>query len=87
VLGPVFMFSAPGVVSRGNEGVGSCFHVLRSRTHFQRYRVRQIPYSYFARSDSFLVLPRASVPVFMFCVPGLIFGGIEGVSGTLNPKP
>jgi hypothetical protein len=80
----VFIFCAPGVVSIGTGNVGSRLNVLRSRTHFQRYRVRQVPYSYFARSDSFLVLPRASVPVFMFCVPGLIFGGIEGVGSRLN---
>jgi hypothetical protein len=34
VLGPVFMFSAPGLVFGDTEGVRSCFHVLRSRTHF-----------------------------------------------------
>jgi hypothetical protein len=34
VSGPSFMFCAPRVVSRGIEGVRSCFHVLRSRTCF-----------------------------------------------------
>jgi hypothetical protein len=34
VMCPVFMFCAPGIVSRSTEGVGSRFHVLRSRTRF-----------------------------------------------------
>jgi hypothetical protein len=33
-LGPVFMFCAPGLILSGSEGVGSCFHVLRSRDPF-----------------------------------------------------
>jgi hypothetical protein len=35
--GPVFMFCAPRLVFGGIEGVGSRFHVLRSRAHFGRY--------------------------------------------------
>jgi hypothetical protein len=35
--GPVFMFYAFGLVFGGTEGIGSRFHVLRSRTHFRRY--------------------------------------------------
>jgi hypothetical protein len=31
---PVFIFSAPGYVFGGTEGVESRFHVLRSRTRF-----------------------------------------------------
>jgi hypothetical protein len=38
VPGPIFMFCAPGVVSRGTEGFGHHLYVLRSRTHFRRYR-------------------------------------------------
>jgi hypothetical protein len=34
--GPFFMFCATGLVIGGTEGVGSCFHVLRSRTRFRR---------------------------------------------------
>jgi hypothetical protein len=60
-------------------GVGSLFHVLRSRTHFRRYRVRRVPFSCFALPYSFSAVSRASRPVFMFCVPGLVFGAIEGV--------
>jgi hypothetical protein len=33
--GPVFMLCAHGRVFGGNEGVGSRFHVLRSRTNFR----------------------------------------------------
>jgi hypothetical protein len=77
--GPFYMFCVPGLVFEGTVGVGSRFHVLRSRTHFRRYRERRVPFSCFARSDGFSAVPRASGPVFMFCVPGLIFGSIDGV--------
>jgi hypothetical protein len=72
--GPVFMFCAPGLVFAGTEGVGSSFHVLRSRTRFRRFRGRQVPFSCFAIPDSFSTVRRASGPVFMFCAPGLVFG-------------
>jgi hypothetical protein len=42
--GPVFMICAPGLVFGGTEGVVSRFHVLRSRTHFRRYRGRRVPF-------------------------------------------
>jgi hypothetical protein len=57
----------------------SRFHVLRSRTRFRRYRGRPLPFSYFARPNSFSTAPGASSPVFMFCAPRLVFGGTEGV--------
>jgi hypothetical protein len=76
----VFMFCAPGLVFGDSEGVGSHFQVLRNRTHFWRYRGRRLPFSCFALPDSFSAQPRASAPVFMFCAPGLAFGGTEGVS-------
>jgi hypothetical protein len=79
VSGPVFMFCPPGLIFGGSEGVGSCFHVLRSRTRFRRFRGRQVPFSCFACPDSFSTVPMASVPIFMFCAPGLIFGCTEGV--------
>jgi hypothetical protein len=80
-----FMFCAFGLVFGGNEGVRSRFLVLCSRIHFRRFRVGQVPFSCFARrelpraSGPFSELPRASGPFFMFCTPGLIFGGTEGV--------
>jgi hypothetical protein len=49
--GPVFMFCAPGLVFGSTEGVGSRFHILRSRTRFRRYRGRRVPFSCFALLD------------------------------------
>jgi hypothetical protein len=77
--GPIFMICAPGLVFGGVEGVRSFFHVLRSRTHFQRYRGRQVPFSSFARTHSFSAVPRASGPTFMFYARRFVFGGTEGV--------
>jgi hypothetical protein len=73
------MFCAPGLVFAGTEGDGYRFHVLRSRTRFQRYRGRLVPFSYFACLNSFSSAPGPSAPVFMFCYPGLVFDGSEGV--------
>jgi hypothetical protein len=77
--GPVFMFCAPGLNFGSTVGVGSRLHVLRSWTHFRRYRGHRVPFSCFALPDSFSPVPSASGPVFMYCAPGLIFGGTEGV--------
>jgi hypothetical protein len=74
----VFMFFALGHVFCGAEGVRSRFHVLNSRTRFRRYRGRRVPSSCFACPDSFSAETRASTPVFMFCVPGIVFDGTEG---------
>jgi hypothetical protein len=73
--GPVFMFCVPVLIFGGTECVGSCFHVLRSRTRFRRYRGRQLPFSCCTLQDSFLAVSRVSSPVFMFCAPRLVFGG------------
>jgi hypothetical protein len=54
------------------EGVGSRFLVLWSRTRFRWCRLGRVPFSCFARSDSFSAVPRASGP-------GLIFGSTECV--------
>jgi hypothetical protein len=77
--GPVFMFCAPGLVFCGAECVGSRFHVLRSRIHFRWYRRHRVPFSCFARPDSFSAVRRASGPVLMFCTPEIIFSGTEDV--------
>jgi hypothetical protein len=77
--GPVFIFCAHGLIFGGTEGVSSHFHVLLARTRFRRYRGRRVPFSCLALPYSFSAVPRASGPVFMFCAPGLIFGGTEGV--------
>jgi hypothetical protein len=76
---PFFMFCAPGLVCSDTEDVGSLFHVLRSRTRFQPYRGRPVPFSSFLLPDMFSVEPRASGPVFMFSVPGLVLIGTVGV--------
>jgi hypothetical protein len=76
---PVFMFFAPVPVFGGTEGVGSCFQVLRSRTHFRRYRGRRVPICCFACMESFSAVPRASGPVSVFCAPELVFDGSKGV--------
>jgi hypothetical protein len=78
-LGLVFMFNALELVFCGFEGVGFRFHVLRSLTCFRRCEGCRVPFPSFALSDSFSAIPRASGPVFMFCAPGLVFGGSEGV--------
>jgi hypothetical protein len=77
--GPVFMFCALRLIFGGTKGVVSGFHVLHAQTNFRRYRGRQVPFSYFARPDSFSAVSMASGPVFMFCAPGLVFSGTEGV--------
>jgi hypothetical protein len=45
VSGLVFMFCVPGLIFDGTEGVGCRFHVLRSQTHFRRYRGRRVLFS------------------------------------------
>jgi hypothetical protein len=76
---PVLMFCAPGIVFGDAEGVVSLFHVFHAQTRFRRFRGRRLPFSCFARPDSFSEVPRASCPVFMFCVPRVVFGCTEGV--------
>jgi hypothetical protein len=79
-VGSIFhIFFAPGLIFGDTEGVGSRFHVLSARTRFRRYRGRRVPFSCFAHSDSFSMVPRASGPVNRFCAPGLVFGGTGGV--------
>jgi hypothetical protein len=75
--GPVFKFCALELVFDGTKGVCSCFHVLCSRTHIRRYKGRRLPFSCFAFPELFPAVSRASGLVFMFCAPGLIFGGTE----------
>jgi hypothetical protein len=81
--GPFLTFYAPGLILSGTDGVGSLFHVLRSRTHFRWYGGHQVPFSCFALPDSFSAIPRASGPFFMFCAPRLVFGDTRGVGSCL----
>jgi hypothetical protein len=83
-LGTVFRFCAPGLIFDGTEGVVSSFHVLRSRTRFRRYRQRRVQFLCFALPDSFSAVPRASCLVFMFCAPGPVFGGTDGVRSSFH---
>jgi hypothetical protein len=80
--GPVFMFCTSILVFGGTKGVGSYFHVLRTHNHFRRFQVPRVLFSCFVLrdsfQDSFSALPGASGPVFLFCSPGLIFGGTDG---------
>jgi hypothetical protein len=82
--GPIFFLCAPGPVSGGTEGVGSRFHVLLSRAHFGLYRGRQVQFPCFALSDSYSTEPWTPGPVFMFCAPGIVFGGIEGIGSCFH---
>jgi hypothetical protein len=63
--GPVFIFCASELVFGGTEGVRSCFHVLRSHTHFVPYRGRRVPFTCFAFPDCFSAVPRASNSFFI----------------------
>jgi hypothetical protein len=81
------MFCAPVLIFGGTEGVGSRFHVLPSRTHFQWWRGRRVPFSCFALPDTFSALPRASGPVFMFCRHRLVLGGTEVVGTHFHVLP
>jgi hypothetical protein len=76
--GPIFMFCAPKLIFRRSRGDGSCFHVLLVVICFWRYRGRRVSFSCFALRDIFSTVPRASAPIFMFCTPGLVFGGNVG---------
>jgi hypothetical protein len=79
VIESCFNVFASGHILGGAEGVRPRFHVLHSRTRFQRFRGRQVSFSCFASSHSFSTMRRASGPVFMFCAPGHVFAGSEGV--------
>jgi hypothetical protein len=85
--GPVLTFYEPGLISGGTEGVGSCFHVLLSRTSFRLFRESRVPFSCFALPDSFPAVLRASGPVFTFCAPGLIFDGTGCVASCFHILP
>jgi hypothetical protein len=69
----------PRLTFGGTSCVGSRYLILRSRTRFRRLRGRRVPFSCFTRLDSFSAVPRASGLVSLFCAPGLVFGGTEGI--------
>jgi hypothetical protein len=78
------MFCPPELIFGGTEGVGSRFHVMRSRTHFRRYLERRVHFSCFSIPDSFSAVPIVLGPVFMFSAPGLVFGDTEGVGSCFH---
>jgi hypothetical protein len=82
--GQVFYVLRARLFFGGNEGVEFRFCVLRSRTRLRRFHGRRVPFSCFARPNSFLTGPRASDPVFMFSAPRYVFGGVEAVSSYVH---
>jgi hypothetical protein len=83
-LGLVFMFSTPKLVFGGTEVAESTFHALRSEIHFRRYRGREVWFSCFTLPDPFSAVKLASGPVFIFCAPGPVLGGINGVGSNFH---
>jgi hypothetical protein len=83
-LGPIFLFCTPGLVFCDTDGVRSRFDVLRNRTCFRQYRGCRVPFTCYARPDSFSAVSRASCPVFIFYAPGLVFGGTGGVGSRFH---
>jgi hypothetical protein len=73
------MFCAPGFFLGVTDDVGSHFHVLRSRTRFERYRGRRVPFSCFALPDSFSTVARTFGLVGIFCAPKHVFSGNKGM--------
>jgi hypothetical protein len=84
---PFTCFVLSDSFSGGTGGVGSLFLVLRAQTRFRRYRGSRVPFSCVVRPDSFSAVPRASGLVFIFCVPGLVFGVTEGFGYRFHVLP
>jgi hypothetical protein len=83
-LASVYMFCAPELVFGGTDGVGSRFHVLRSRARFRLCEGCLAQFSCFALSVLFSAVRRASGPVFMFCAPVLVFDSTEDVGSRFH---
>jgi hypothetical protein len=75
----IFMFCALRLIFDDTLGVGSRFHILRSRNLFRRYRKWPVHVSLFTLPDTFSTVPSAACPVFMFCAPERVFDGTEGL--------
>jgi hypothetical protein len=54
---PEFMFCAPELIFGGTEVIRSHFLILRSWSHFRRYRQRRVPFSFFALTFLFSTVP------------------------------
>jgi hypothetical protein len=59
----------------------SCFPLSDS---FSAVLRRRVMFSCFAPPDSFSAVEGASGPIFMFCAPGLVFGGTRGVGSSFH---
>jgi hypothetical protein len=79
-MGAVFMFSAPGLIFDGIEGVGSRFHVLRSRTRFRRYRGRRSRFHVLRARTHFQRYRGRRVPFSCFVRPDS-FSAVSRASG------
>jgi hypothetical protein len=49
-----------------------------------RYRERRVPFSCFALPDQFSAVPRAPVPLYIFCSPGAVFDANEEVGSRFH---
>jgi hypothetical protein len=83
---PFSCFALPNSFCMVPKGIGFGIHVLHSQPHFLRYRGRRVLFSCFALPDSISIVMRmfpglvfgdteGAWPLFLFCAPGLIFGG------------
>jgi hypothetical protein len=76
--------SASGLIFDGTEKAKFSFHILRSQTHFERYRGRRILFSSFALLNLFSAVPRASDLVLMFWVVRLVLDVTDGVGSSFH---
>jgi hypothetical protein len=81
---PICMLCPPGLVFGGNEGVGSSFHVLRSRASFGALSRASSPVFMFCAPRLIFDGAEGAVSRFMFCAPELVFGGNEGAGSRLH---
>jgi hypothetical protein len=69
---------------RRYQGRRLSFSCFARRTRFRRYRGCRVQFSCFPLLESFLAVPGASGPVFMFCAPGLVFDDTEGAGSRFH---
>jgi hypothetical protein len=81
------MFSLSKSFGDVPKAASPVFMCLRCLSHFLRYQGRRVTFSCFALPDSFWAILPALGPVFMFCAPGLVWGGTEGVGSHLHVLP
>jgi hypothetical protein len=81
--GAVFMFCATRLIFGGTEGIRSHFHFSRSRACFRRYGGRRVPFSCFARPDSFFGGTKGVGSKFPILRSRIHFRCYPGASGTV----